>query len=478
MEGEEKSCGRGLKKYQVLDDMEDACMHLIASHLTTRSFLFLKCVSAGGLIGGSFVSFQKLRTWFSGIVIRQGFLDVYSAMRASPGAEGQEKIAGDPAGVAGRQDEETETGEKNEAEEQTGKENTGNDAARGRCIREPGTSKQERRGEGGEPEAEEAEEEESLRELEELEWGYYGNDRGGEKDREDPGCGDSLEFQHRCNILSYSPYSNFHPAEDFLPRQVFQGGAEKEEGGEVGESLFAFSRQYLYSRWRRMLLQQRRFLQGSRTPSPLDCKQDEDEAQAECSSVSSSPLSADLASCPPRLFLVSSLGDTRVPVYHAVKFLSKCEALRRAQEKKKEKQKTRLCSLGAGEGGSEQEQATEGRSRFRRRKQEEVEGKVGRTMSLLGRLDTSRMLGARETRAARDHCDQPKTDSKTKERSREDACSAYFRLGGVEEGHAGRCSAFSQACDEAEEICFLLTVLEEKLASRLLLPRGRERKGS
>ncbi|KEP60075.1 UNVERIFIED_CONTAM: hypothetical protein HHA_219485 [Hammondia hammondi] len=158
-EREGRESGRGLQKHETLDDLEDAIDAFVAMNVAERNSIFLKTSSAGGVLAGAFLAFQQLRTRVRGVVIRHGFFDVYTAMRQESG-----------------------------------------DARKGK--------EEALRGDKGESARDE---EDPLRRLEEAEWGNP-NCRGEDEtdvEREERNA-------HLGNILSYSPYTNFHPPRGYL----------------------------------------------------------------------------------------------------------------------------------------------------------------------------------------------------------------------------------------------------------------------
>ncbi|PHJ21723.1 s9a b c catalytic domain protein [Cystoisospora suis] len=469
VEGEESTCGRGLKKYQVLDDMEDACMYLVANDLTTRPYLFLKCASAGGLIGGSFLAFQKMRSWFSGIIIRQGFLDVHSAMCISPcgkqetrdGDENVDRALGEEIGMAEKE---------GEREDQEGRENTF-------VSHTPDRRNGERRKASKQIEyggAEEGEED-SLRELEELEWGYCGRHRREKTPRNGSRCDGFLESQHLSNILSYSPCSNFHPSEHFLFHHLFGGGKRRGEE-EIGKKIVFSLHPHRYPG-----LIHRQPVNGigpGGTSVDHEGKNELDSEAANFPSYSfSSSFYGHASLSPSKLLLVSSMGDTRVPVYHSVKFLSKCEALRRLYEKRKKTNSERVRDSVRKEGVEVQERRERSYPACKSGRKREEE--KGRWRVRAGYHMVPTVTGETSERTPRVIDQANCMGDKGKKEKRKDMAGtvlSYFRLGGPDEGHVGRCSPLSHFYDEAEEICFLMNLLEERLAC--VFPRSEDKERS
>ncbi|CBZ55686.1 conserved hypothetical protein [Neospora caninum Liverpool] len=164
-EGETRDNGRGLRKHQTVDDLEDAINGFVALNVAERKSIFLKTSSAGGILGGAFLAFQKMRHQVHGVVLQHGFFDVLSAMQHGRGSE--------------------------EAMERGSEHDTKGD----------NNGRQEQRSE---------ESYDALRALEEEEWGNP-NRRGTETDEE----GEERRA-HLANLLSFSPYSNFHPPRGFV----------------------------------------------------------------------------------------------------------------------------------------------------------------------------------------------------------------------------------------------------------------------
>ncbi|KAF4638207.1 hypothetical protein TGRH88_058150 [Toxoplasma gondii] len=330
-------------------------------NLAERNSIFLKTSSAGGVLAGAFLAFQKLRTRIRGVVIRHGFFDVYTAMRKGSG----------------------------EAREGGGEELRGEDQENSRKGREArmGKGKEEAlREEKGESSRGE---EDPLRRLEEAEWGNP-NCRGEDEtdvEREERNA-------HLGNILSYSPYTNFHPPRGYLLRlakakPVFPRGRSRDcfalsskpaarsaKGGDLVEAQGGFhsenSTERRTGRWSGSnngvdsVGQQRgKRLGNGQEERPKEvrssredalepsCQEREEEMGVEFFGRDSTGERRKDLCFPPRgkscgehptrvrdsdwefpsLFLSTSLGDSIVKPWHSAKFLGKLETMRSLGEK-------------------------------------------------------------------------------------------------------------------------------------------------
>ncbi|PFH37549.1 hypothetical protein BESB_040070 [Besnoitia besnoiti] len=513
--------GRGLRKHETLDDLEDALNALVALNVSKREQIFLKTSSAGGVLAGAFLAFQHMRGQVRALVIRHGFFDVFTAMQAH-----------DAHDLA------AEDGERRQATDAVRETQT---AERGEATPEDG----------------------GLRALEEVEWGNPNvRDATSAAERDE-------RRRHLANILSFSPYSNFHPPRRFAHALAAPACASCSLEGREGDWQLRRLDGTLSRASARVPSPRSPFVSGSkgppggaehgvagalrcaaerRPPAPEEAeKKQRDGAplQAATGSPSSEQTHAwwQRASHPkrsrrewPAVFLTASLGDTIVSPWHSAKILAKLERMRQLRQRMQlashcanddprraegqgygPPRKKRQSQLSA-ETGSESPAGERTSGALLRDAAEGVEARDDKDKAASLKRKTSRWTvesafehSRAEKGAGRDDeaeaCERSEAShaffakavegrsrkkrssetriysskdmrvASTREQNASEDDFVLFKLSGEEEGHCGRGDMLSRFRDEAEELCFFYRVLEDDKASAIKEKAARQECG-